>query len=79
MSVSGEVPRPESRPSWDDYFLEITKLVAKRSTCLRRAVGAILVKDKRIIATGYNGVPRGLRHCRADGDPEPIRSPSGRP
>jgi dCMP deaminase len=43
--------------------MEITKLVSKRSTCLRRAVGAVLVKDKRIIATGYNGVPRGLKHC----------------
>lgn len=60
------VPGP-SRPSWDEYFLEITKLVAKRSTCLRRAVGALLVKDKRIIATGYNGVPRGLRHCAETG------------
>ena len=43
--------------------MEITRLVAKRSTCLRRAVGAILVKDRRIIATGYNGVPRGMAHC----------------
>ncbi len=58
---------PAPRPSWDEYFLEITKLVAKRSTCLRRAVGAILVKDKRIIATGYNGVPRGLKHCEEVG------------
>lgn len=47
--------------------MEITQLVAKRSTCLRRAVGAILVKDKRIIATGYNGGPRGLRHCEEVG------------
>jgi dCMP deaminase len=51
------------RPSWDEYFLEMTKLVAKRSTCLRRSVGAVLVKDKRILATGYNGAPRGLKHC----------------
>jgi len=51
------------RPSWDEYFLEMAKLVAKRSTCLRRKVGAVLVKDKRILATGYNGAPRGLRHC----------------
>jgi dCMP deaminase len=51
------------RPSWDEYFLEITRVVAKRSTCLRRAVGAIFVKDKQIIATGYNGVPKSLRHC----------------
>ncbi len=47
--------------------MEITKLVAKRSTCLRRAVGAVLVKDKRIMATGYNGVPRGLKHCDETG------------
>ncbi len=55
------------RPSWDSYFMEITKLVAKRSTCLRRAVGAVLVKDKRVMATGYNGVPRGLKHCDETG------------
>ena len=52
-----------SRPSWDKYFLEVAKLVSKRSTCLRRNVGAVLVKDKRILATGYNGAPRGLKHC----------------
>ncbi|GAB4436166.1 MAG: cytidine/deoxycytidylate deaminase family protein [bacterium] len=52
-----------SRPSWDEYFIEITKIVAKRSTCLRRHVGAILVKDKRILATGYNGAPQNIRHC----------------
>jgi dCMP deaminase len=51
------------RPSWDDYFMDIVKLVARRSTCLRRSVGAILVKDKRILATGYNGAPSGLKHC----------------
>jgi len=51
------------RLSWDRYFIEITKLVAKRSTCLRRSVGAILVKERRILATGYNGAPRGLPHC----------------
>jgi dCMP deaminase len=51
------------RPSWDEYFLEMSKLVAKRSTCLRRSVGAVLVKDKRILATGYNGAPAGLKHC----------------
>jgi dCMP deaminase len=51
------------RPSWDEYFMTITKMVATRSTCLRRHVGAILVKDKRILATGYNGSPSGLKHC----------------
>jgi len=51
------------RPSWDQYFMEIAKLVAKRSTCLRRQVGAVLVRDKRIVATGYNGAPANLPHC----------------
>ena len=52
-----------SRPSWDEYFMEITRLVARRSTCLRRQVGAVLVKDKNILATGYNGAPSGVAHC----------------
>jgi dCMP deaminase len=52
-----------NRPSWEAYFMEITNLVAQRSTCSRRRVGAILVKDKRILATGYNGAPSGLNHC----------------
>jgi dCMP deaminase len=51
------------RPSWEEYFVDITHLVAKRSTCLRRQVGAILVKDKKILATGYNGAPSRLEHC----------------
>ena len=52
-----------SRPSWDEYVMDIVRDVATRSTCRRRKVGAILVKDKRIIATGYNGGPTGLAHC----------------
>ncbi len=52
-----------SRPSWEAYFMDITFLVAKRSTCLRRAVGALIVKDKRILSTGYNGAPTGIKHC----------------
>lgn len=52
-----------SRPTWDEYFMEITHLVARRSTCLRRQVGAVLVKDKNILATGYNGSPSGVAHC----------------
>ncbi len=51
------------RPSWHEYFAGITELVAQRSTCMRRKVGAILVKNKRILATGYNGAPSGVRHC----------------
>lgn len=55
------------RPSWEEYFMGITKMVALRSTCMRRNVGAILVKNKRILATGYNGAPAGLKHCEEVG------------
>jgi Deoxycytidylate deaminase len=55
------------RPSWDEYFMEVAELAAKRSTCLRRNVGAVVVLDKRIIATGYNGAPRGIMHCEERG------------
>jgi dCMP deaminase len=51
------------RPSWDDYFMQITLQVARRSTCPRAAVGAVIVRDKRILTTGYNGAPAGLPHC----------------
>ncbi|NCC81641.1 MAG: cytidine deaminase [Clostridia bacterium] len=51
------------RKSWDAYFLDISRLVSSRSTCLRRKVGAVLVKDNHILTTGYNGAPRGLEHC----------------
>ena len=51
------------RSSWDQYFMEIAELVSSRSTCLRRQVGAVLVRDKHIISTGYNGAPRGVTHC----------------
>ncbi len=51
------------RPSWDEYFMSITEQVGQRSTCTRRHIGAVIVKDKRILATGYNGVPSGLAHC----------------
>ncbi|MHB8945477.1 MAG: deoxycytidylate deaminase [Bacillota bacterium] len=51
------------RPSWDEYFMGITRAVASRATCLRRNVGAVVVKDKRILTTGYNGAPAGLPHC----------------
>ena len=55
------------RPSWDEYFMEMVKVVSKRSTCVRRQVGAALVKDNRLLATGYNGVPKGLQHCDKTG------------
>ncbi len=53
----------DGRPSWDEYFMRIAHEVAKRSTCLRRHVGAVVVLQKRILATGYNGAPSGLPHC----------------
>lgn len=66
------------RPTWDEYFMDITHLVAKRSTCLRRQVGAILVKDKKILATGYNGAPSRLDHCLDIGClREKLKIPSG--
>lgn len=51
------------RPSWDEYFMDIARLAATRSTCLRRQVGAVMVRDRHIIATGYNGAPSGIKHC----------------
>ena len=57
----------ELRPGWDEYFMEIAEIVKKRSTCLRREVGAIIVKDNRILSTGYNGAPKGLPHCSETG------------
>ena len=51
------------RPKWDDYFIEIAKVVSSRSTCLRRRYGAVIVKDRVIISTGYNGSPRGIQNC----------------
>jgi len=68
----------EHRPSWDEYFMEITQQVARRSTCMRRHVGAVIVKDKRILATGYNGAPSGFAHCAETGCMrETLHIPSG--
>jgi dCMP deaminase len=61
--AKAKVAVDDQRPSWDEYFSRIAVEVSQRSTCQRRHVGAILVLDKRILATGYNGAPRGLRHC----------------
>lgn len=68
----------DQRPSWEAYFMDITCLVAKRSTCTRRAVGAIIVKDRRILSTGYNGAPSNVRHCAEVGClREQMNVPSG--
>lgn len=69
----------DKRPNWDHYFMDFAKLTATRSTCLRRQVGAVIVKDKHIIATGYNGAPKGLSHCAELGGclREELKVPSG--
>ena len=54
---------PRERPTWDQYFMTITRQVAERSTCLRAKVGAVMVRDRSILATGYNGAPAGMPHC----------------
>ena len=68
----------KKRPSWDEYFMTIAEYVATRTTCLRRAVGAIVVKDRRILATGYNGAPSKVTHCKTAGClREKLNVPSG--
>lgn len=68
----------QKRLSNDEYFMEMAYLVAKRSTCLRRNVGAVIVKDKRILSTGYNGAPKNLKHCEETGClREQLKVPSG--
>lgn len=56
-------PKTKKRPAWDEYFLNLAKVVRERSACLRDSVGVVLIKDKRIIATGYNGTPIGIKNC----------------
>ncbi|GAB4367847.1 MAG: cytidine/deoxycytidylate deaminase family protein [Deltaproteobacteria bacterium] len=69
---------PRVRPDWDTYFMEMAKLASRRSSCLRRAVGAVLVREKRLLATGYNGVPSGVTHCEVTGClREKLNVPSG--
>ena len=67
------------RPSWDEYFMQMAELAATRSTCLRRNVGAAIVKDRHVIATGYNGAPRQIMHCGERGGclREKLKVPSG--
>ncbi len=59
----------KQRPGWDEYFMNIAETTATRSNCCRRHVGAVIVKDKRIISTGYNGTPRGIKNCSDGGCP----------
>ena len=67
------------RASWDEYFMQIADLVKTRSTCIRRNVGAVIIKDNRIISTGYNGPPSGIEHCDEIGGcyREQLHVPSG--
>lgn len=66
------------RPAWDEYFMKVAFLICERSTCLRRKVGAVLVKDKQILSTGYNGAPKGISHCSVAGClREELKVPSG--
>jgi dCMP deaminase len=57
------------RPGWDEYFMSIARVVASRSNCMKRKVAAVIVKDRRIISTGYNGTPRGVKNCNEGGCP----------
>jgi dCMP deaminase len=61
--------REAQRPDWDQYFMDIARVVASRSNCMKRKVAAVIVRDKRIISTGYNGTPRGTRNCNEGGCP----------
>lgn len=56
-----------NRPAWDEYFMQMAELARTRTTCLRRGVGAVIVKDNRVLATGYNGSPKGIAHCEEVG------------
>ena len=67
VRVSPGAENEDGRPDWDEYFMEMAEVVRKRSTCLRRKVGALIVKDRRVLATGYNGAPTGIRHCAETG------------
>lgn len=78
LSGKAESLQLNKRPDWDAYFMEIASLVSKRSTCLRRQVGAVIVKDKNILSTGYNGAPSGITHCEVTGClREKLNVPSG--
>lgn len=67
--LMARIPGDSRRPDWDEYFMNIARVVASRSNCIKRKVAAIIVKDKRVISTGYNGTPRGARNCNEGGCP----------
>jgi dCMP deaminase len=73
------VKKMATRPSWDEYFMEMAEITAKRSTCLRRNVGAVIVQDRHVMSAGYNGAPRGITHCAERGGclREKLGVPSG--
>lgn len=65
-----------NRPTWDEYFRQLARAVSKRSTCCRRKVGAVIVKNKQIVSTGYNGGPSGYPHCEDGACPRALEGPS---
>ena len=68
-SIFLDLAKKASRPDWDEYFMNIAKVVAMRANCMKRKIAAVIVKDKRIISTGYNGTPRGIKNCSDGGCP----------
>jgi len=60
-------PKPDIRPNWHDYFIDIARSVSRRATCLRRKYGAVITNANNIVSTGYNGAPRGMRDCLEEG------------
>jgi dCMP deaminase len=67
--IVSKVLQETRRPDWDEYFMSIAQVVASRSNCVKRKVAAVVVKDRRIISTGYNGTPRGTKNCNEGGCP----------
>jgi len=68
----------ETKPNWDDYFMNVAKVVSQRSSCSARQIGAILVRGKQIISTGYNGTPRGIKNCNEGGCAKRTEETSGK-
>jgi len=69
MALIQQLSKASYRPDWDDYFMAIAKTVALRSSCIKRKVAAVIIRDKRIVSTGYNGTPRGITNCNEGGCP----------